>query len=151
MSYENFVRPIEILLVEDNPADVRLTREALKDGKLSNNLNVVEDGAEAMYFLRKEGKYASVQLPDLILLDLNLPKEDGRQALSEIKSDDNLKHLPVVIVTSSRSEEDILRSYNLHANCYVTKPIDMDQFNKVVNAIQEFWFTIVKLPTWSGK
>jgi Response regulators consisting of a CheY-like receiver domain and a winged-helix DNA-binding domain len=146
MSNENFVQPIEILLVEDNPADVRLTTEALKEEKIYNNLHVATDGVEAIAFLRREGKYVNAVRPDLILLDLNLPKKDGREVLKEIKSDDSLKIIPVVVLTVSRSEEDILRSYNLNANCYITKPVDLDQFMKVIRTIQEFWLTIVKLP-----
>lgn len=140
------MKPIEILLVEDNPGDVDLTREALEIGKLSNNLHVVDDGEEAMAFLRREGQYAKAPRPDLVLLDLNLPRKNGREVLAEIKSDENLKRIPVVILTTSKAEEDILKTYNLHANCYVTKPIDLDQFIKVVHAIEEFWLTIVKLP-----
>lgn len=124
MNNEGVVRSIEILLVEDSPGDVRLTREALKEAKMRNNLHVVGDGVEAMSFLRKKDKYANAPRPDLILLDLNLPKKDGREVLAEIKSDEDLKNIPVVVLTISKSEEDILRSYNLHANCYVTKPID---------------------------
>src|SRR5438874_12852403 len=120
--------PVEILLVEDNPADVRLTREALKEGKVYNNLHWAKDGVEALEFLRREGKHAKAPRPDIILLDLNLPKKDGREVLSEIKSDDQLKHIPVVILTTSKAEEDVLRSYELHANCYVTKPVDLDKF-----------------------
>ena len=146
MSNENFIQPIEILLVEDNPADVRLTTEALKEEKIYNNLHVVTDGVEAMAFLRREGKYAKAVRPDLILLDLNLPKKDGREVLEEIKSDDDLKTIPVVVLTVSQAEEDILKSYNLHANCYITKPVDLDQFIKVIRSVQEFWLTIVKLP-----
>ncbi|MDN3511051.1 MAG: response regulator [Candidatus Jettenia sp. CY-1] len=146
MNSEARALPIEILLVEDSPGDVRLTQEALKESKLKNNLHVVGDGAEAMAFLRKKGKYAAVPRPDLILLDLNLPKKDGREVLTEIKTDNNLLHIPVVILTVSRSEEDILRSYGLHANCYIVKPIDFNQFISVVKAIENFWFTIVKLP-----
>jgi two-component system, chemotaxis family, response regulator Rcp1 len=146
MSNENFVQPIEILLVEDNPADVRLTTEALKEEKIYNNLHVVIDGVEALSFLRREGKYAKAVRPDLILLDLNLPKKDGREVLKEIKTDDNLKAIPVVVLTVSKSEEDILKTYDLHANCYITKPVDLDQFMKVIRSIQEFWLTIVKLP-----
>ncbi|HQN17514.1 MAG TPA: response regulator [Syntrophobacteraceae bacterium] len=138
--------PVEILLVEDNPADVRLTVEGLKEGKVNNNLYVVEDGVEAMAFLRREGKYADAVSPDLILLDLNLPKKDGREVLSEIKSDEQLKRIPVVVLTTSKAEQDILRAYDLHANCYITKPVDLDQFIEVVGAIEDFWFTIVKLP-----
>jgi CheY-like chemotaxis protein len=149
MSNENFIQPIEILLVEDNPADVRLTTEALKEEKIYNNLHVVTDGVEAIAFLRREGKYAKAVRPDLILLDLNLPKKDGREVLKEIKGDDNLKAIPVVVLTVSQSEEDILKSYNLHANCYITKPVDLNQFIKVIRSVQEFWLTIVKLPSKS--
>ena len=141
------VRPIEILLVEDNPGDVDLTREGLANGKIRNNLHVAGDGEEAMAFLRREGKYADMPLPDLILLDLNLPRMDGREVLAAIKSDEGLKHIPVVILTSSQEDEDILRSYRLHANCYISKPIRFGEFVKVVQAIQEFWFTIVTLST----
>jgi len=137
---------IEILLVEDNPGDVRLTREAFKDGKVLNKLSVVEDGVEAMAFLRREGKYTNAPHPDLILLDLNLPKKDGRQVLAEIKVDQNLKRIPVVILTTSKSEEDILKTYDLHANCYITKPVDLEQFITVVRSVQHFWFSVVKLP-----
>jgi len=139
-------RPVEILLVEDNPGDVRLTMEALKEGKLSNGLHVVEDGVEALAFLRKEGKYTQAPHPDLILLDLNLPKKDGREVLAEIKEDPDLKRIPVVILTTSKAEEDILRTYDLHANCYVTKPVELEQFMTIVKLIEEFWLTIVKLP-----
>jgi two-component system, chemotaxis family, response regulator Rcp1 len=138
--------PIEILLVEDNLADVRLTMEALKEEKVYNNLNVVRDGVEALAYLHKEGKYTEAARPDLILLDLNLPKLDGREVLKEIKSDDNLKAIPVVIMTISKSDEDILKAYNLHANCYINKPVDFEQFMKVVKSVQDFWLTIVKLP-----
>jgi two-component system, chemotaxis family, response regulator Rcp1 len=137
---------IEILLVEDNPGDVRLTREALKDGKIVNNLHVAEDGVDALAFLRREGKYHNAVRPELILLDLNLPKKDGREVLAEIKADEALKRIPVVILTSSAAEQDIVRSYNLHANCYVTKPVDLDQFINVVKSIEHFWLTVVKLP-----
>jgi two-component system response regulator len=139
-------KPIEVLLAEDNPGDVRLTREALKDGKVWSNLNVVEDGEAALAFLRQEGAYANAPRPDLILLDLNMPKKDGREVLSIIKADENLKQIPVVILTTSDSEEDILKSYNLNANCYVTKPVDFEKFIMVVKAIEDFWLTIVKLP-----
>src|ERR1700730_13345766 len=138
--------PIEILLVEDSPGDVRLTREAFKDAKVHINLNVASDGAEAMDFLRREGKYADVPRPDLILLDLNLPKKDGREVLEEIKENPSLKSIPVVILTTSAAEEDILRSYLLHANCYITKPVDLDGFLKVVKSIDSFWLSVVKLP-----
>jgi len=137
---------IEILLVEDNPADARLTMEALKDTKIRNKLIVVEDGVEAIAYLRREGKYAKVARPDLILLDLNLPRKDGREVLAEIKADDYLKRIPVVILTTSKAEQDIVKTYNLHANCYITKPVDLEQFITVVKAIEDFWLTIVKLP-----
>ncbi len=142
-------RPIEVLLVEDNPGDVRLTREALKEGKVHNNLHVAPDGVEALAFLRREGGYARAVRPDLILLDLNLPRKGGREVLEEIKGDATLRHIPVVILTSSQAEQDIARAYDLHANCYITKPVDLDQFITVVRSIEEFWFTIVKLPTES--
>ncbi len=140
------VNPIEILLVEDSPADVRLTKEALKEEKMHMNLHVVGDGVEAMQFLRKEDKYAKAPRPDLILLDLNLPKKDGREVLKELKLDDNLKSIPTVILTVSKAEEDVFKTYNLHANCYITKPLDLNQFSHVVKSIKEFWLTIVKLP-----
>jgi two-component system, chemotaxis family, response regulator Rcp1 len=139
-------QPVEILLVEDNPGDVRLTREALKDGKVGNRLHVVGDGVEALAFLRQEGKYAGVPRPDLILLDLNLPKKDGREVLAEIKADADLTRIPVVVLTTSRAEQDILQTYDLHVNCYITKPIDLEQFVEVVRRIEEFWLTIVILP-----
>jgi len=137
---------IEILLVEDNPGDVRLTVEALRDSKVQNKLYVAKDGMEATAFLRREGKYADAPHPDLILLDLNLPKKNGPEVLADIKEDPALKHIPVVILTSSKAEEDIIKTYNLHANCYVTKPIDLEQFMLVVRSIRDFWLTIVKLP-----
>ncbi|ACT47037.1 response regulator [Methylotenera mobilis] len=140
-------RQVEFLLAEDKPGDVRLTQEALRESKISNNLNVVKDGVEALAFLRKEGPYADAPTPDVVLLDLNLPKKDGREVLAEIKSDPLLKRIPVVIVTSSEAEKDILRTYDLHANCYVSKPVDLDQFIKVIQAIESFWLTIVKLPS----
>ena len=143
-------KPVEVLLVEDNPGDVRLTLEALKDGKVNNHLSVVEDGVEALAFLRREGKYADASRPDLILLDLNLPKKDGREVLAEIKTDEDLKRIPVVVLTTSKAEKDILRTYNLHANCYISKPVDFDQFVIVVRLIEDFWFTIVKLPRGEG-
>jgi chemotaxis family two-component system response regulator Rcp1 len=143
--------PVDVLLVEDNPGDVRLTKEALKDAKLKIHMHVVGDGMEAMAFLRKQGKYAASPRPDLVLLDLNLPKKDGRQVLAEIKEDPDLKRIPVVIITTSKAEEDVLKSYNLHANCYVTKPLDLDQFITVVQSIEQFWLTIVKLPNGQGK
>lgn len=140
------MRPIEILLVEDNPGDLRLTREALADAKVRNNLNSVVDGVEALKYLRQEKPYEKAARPDLILLDLNLPRKDGREVLLEIKNDPKLKRIPVVVVTSSAEEQDIVKSYNLYANCYVTKPIDLQQFVTVVRAIEDFWMTIVKLP-----
>lgn len=140
------VVPIEILLVEDNPADVRLTQEALKEEKFYSNLSVVTDGVEAMAYLRREGRYAEAPRPDLILLDLNLPRKDGREVLEEVKSDPDLKVIPVVVLTMSKADEDIARSYRLHANCYVTKPVDLGQFLTVARSIQDFWLTIVKLP-----
>lgn len=143
---EQFGKEIEILLVEDNPGDVRLTKEALKECKMHNNLAVVGDGTEAIAFLRQEGKYADSPRPDLILLDLNLPKTDGREVLKTIKTDDELRRIPVVILTTSKAEEDVIRTYDLHANCYITKPVDLDQFIRVVKSIESFWLTIVKLP-----
>lgn len=140
------IRPIDILLVEDNPGDVDLAREALGMGKMHNSLHVVQDGVAAMDFLRKAGKYADSPRPDLIILDLNLPKKDGRQVLAEIKVDESLKRIPVVILTTSRAEEDVLKTYNLHANCYITKPIDLKQFLHVVQSIESFWLSIVVLP-----
>ena len=136
----------EILLVEDSPGDVRLTREALKDAKMHINLHVASDGIEAMAFLNREGQYADVRRPDLILLDLNLPRKDGRQVLEEIKENPALMTIPIVILTTSASEEDILRSYRLHANCYISKPVDLDGFLKVIKSIDNFWLSIVKLP-----
>jgi len=138
--------PIEILLVEDNPVDVMLTQETMKHVKLSNRLYVTVDGEDAMAFLRREGKYVGAVRPDIILLDLNLPKKDGREVLQEVKADPNLRAIPVVILTTSDSDEDILKSYQLYANCYITKPVNMNQFAKVVKTIEDFWFTIVKLP-----
>jgi chemotaxis family two-component system response regulator Rcp1 len=138
--------PFEILLVEDSLGDVRLTREALKDAKMYINLHVAEDGVEATAFLNREGKYADVPRPDLILLDLNLPKKNGRHVLQEIKVSPSLKSIPVVILTTSASDEDVLRSYQLHANCYITKPVDLNGFIKVIKSIDEFWLSIVKLP-----
>jgi two-component system, chemotaxis family, response regulator Rcp1 len=138
--------PVEILLVEDNPGDVRLTREALKEGKVYNNLHWAKDGVEALEFLRREGKHVSAPRPDIILLDLNLPKKDGREVLADIKRDDRLKHIPVVVLTTSKADEDVLRSYELHANCYVTKPVDLEKFIVVVQSIDRFWLTVVTLP-----
>jgi CheY-like chemotaxis protein len=139
-------RPVEILLVEDNPGDERLTREALKEGKVYNNLHWVKDGVEAMEFLRRQGKYKNVPRPDIVLLDLNLPKKDGREVLHEIKTDSDLKRIPVVVLTTSKAEEDVMKTYNLHANCYVTKPVDLEKFIVVVKSIDIFWLTIVTLP-----
>jgi CheY-like chemotaxis protein len=138
---------IQVLLVEDNPGDVRLTKEALKEGKLLNQLTVVGDGVEALSLLRKEGIYADAPQPELILLDLNLPKKDGREVLAEIKADPNLRRIPVVVLTTSSSEEDILKIYDLHANCYITKPVDLEQFMGVVKSIEDFWVSVVKLPS----
>jgi CheY-like chemotaxis protein len=141
------VEPIEILLVEDSPADVDLTREALEDAKVRNNLHVASDGVEALAFLRREGRYADAPHPDLILLDLNLPKKDGREVLAEIKADPLLRRIPVVVLTTSEAEQDIIQSYDLHANCYVTKPVDLDAFMHVVRSIEDFWLAIVRLPS----
>jgi CheY-like chemotaxis protein len=146
MNVTKRVKPIEILLVEDNPGDIELTREALKNHKVLNNLSVVEDGEAALAFLKREGSYAGVPRPDLVLLDLNLPKIDGKEVLAEIKADQVLKRIPVVVLTTSQDEEDILKSYNLHANCYITKPIDFNKFVKVVKGIEDFWMSIVLLP-----
>ena len=146
MNFDKKIRPIEVLLVEDNPGDIRLTKEAMKEAKIINNLNVVEDGVEALAYLRKKGNFKGVKRPDLILLDINLPKKNGREVLAEIKQDIQLKQIPVVILTVSNAEEDIIKTYELHANCYITKPVDMDQFIKVVKSIDAFWFSIVKLP-----
>jgi chemotaxis family two-component system response regulator Rcp1 len=146
MNTKSVNKAIEILLVEDNPGDVDLTMEGLKEGKVHNHLSVVSDGDEAMTFLRREGKYADAPRPELILLDLNLPKKNGREVLAAIKGDDRLRCIPVVILTSSQAEEDILKTYNLNANCYISKPVDLDQFIKVVKSIEDFWFTIVTLP-----
>ncbi len=139
-------KPITILLVEDNPGDVRLTVETLKSAKVRNTLHVARDGIEAMAFLRQAEGFANAPRPDLILLDLNLPKRDGREMLTELKTDPNLKRIPVVVLTTSQAEEDIVRSYELHANCYITKPIDLNQFIVVVKSIENFWLTIVSLP-----
>ena len=146
MSAGAFGRPVEILLVEDNPGDVRLTQEALKDAKVLNNLRVACDGVEAMAFLRRQASYTEAVRPDLILLDLNLPRKDGRQVLAEIKGDEQLRRIPVVILTTSSAEQDILKTYDLHANCYITKPVGLEQFATVVKVIEDFWLTIVKLP-----
>jgi chemotaxis family two-component system response regulator Rcp1 len=144
------MKAVEILLVEDNPVDVLITQEALKDARVCNRLSVVEDGEEAMEFMHRKGKYAGAALPDLILLDLNLPKKDGREVLEEVKEDPRLKHIPIVILTTSEAEEDILKSYRLHCNCFVTKPVDVKQFTAVIKSIEGFWFKIVKLPPNKG-
>ena len=138
--------PIEILLVEDNPGDVRLTQEAVREAKIRNTLNVVNDGEEAIAYVRRQGAYADRPRPDLILLDLNLPRKDGREVLQDLKSDPDLHRIPVVVLTSSAAEQDILRTYDLYANAYVTKPVDLEQFMHVVSSIQDFWLNIVKLP-----
>ena len=140
-------RPVDILLVEDNPGDVRLTREALREGKVRNNLHCVMDGVEALTFLRREAHFSDSPRPDLILLDLNLPRKDGRQVLAEVKSDPRLRQIPVVVMTTSKADEDVIRSYDLHANCYIPKPLDLDHFIQVIQGIEDFWLTIVKLPT----
>jgi len=147
MKHGGYGMPIDILLVEDNPGDVRLTVEALKEGKVLNTLSVARDGVEALSFLRKGGEHADAPRPDLILLDLNLPKKDGREVLAEIKADEDLKRIPVVVLTTSQAEQDIVKSYNLYANCYITKPVDLDQFITVLQSIEDFWLTIVKLPS----
>ncbi len=144
-------RPIDILLVEDNPGDADLARESLRGSKINNRLYVVGDGEAAMDFLWRTNGYAEVPRPDLVLLDLNLPRKDGREVLSDIKADTNLKHIPVVILTTSQAEEDVIKSYNLHANCYITKPIDLGQFVKVVRSIENFWLSIVVLPPKGDK
>jgi chemotaxis family two-component system response regulator Rcp1 len=140
------VAPVEILLVEDNAGDVRLTREALREGKVYSNLHWAKDGVEALEFLRREGNHADAPRPDIILLDLNLPKKDGREVLAVIKSDDQLMQIPVVVLTTSKAEEDVLRSYALHANCFITKPVDLDKFILVVKSIDRFWLSVVTLP-----
>ncbi|HLN21766.1 MAG TPA: response regulator [Bacteroidales bacterium] len=138
---------IDILIVEDNPGDARLIREVLNDTKVYSSLHIVNDGVEAMDFLHNKGKYAEMPRPDIIILDLNLPKKDGREVLAELKAEEDLKHIPVVIMTISQAEEDILKTYKLHANCYITKPIDLNEFIKVIKSIEDFWFSIVKLPS----
>jgi CheY-like chemotaxis protein len=139
-------RPIEILLVEDNPGDVRLTQEAFRQNKIRNKLNVVNDGEQALAYLRRQGPYAGVARPGLILLDLNLPRVDGREVLAQIKSDPELRHIPVVILTTSQAEEDIVKSYALHANCYISKPVDLERFMQVVKEVEHFWLSVVNLP-----
>lgn len=139
-------RLVEILLVEDNPGDVRLTREAMREAKVANTLHSVADGVEALQFLRREGPFADAPRPDIILLDLNLPRKDGREVLSELKADPDLRMIPVVVLTTSRAEEDVIKSYQLYANCYISKPVDLEEFMAVVRAIDDFWLTIVRLP-----
>ncbi len=140
------VKPIEILLVEDSPSDTELTKEALKRGKILNNLNCVEDGVEAIDYLRQKGRFVQATRPDLIMLDLNLPRKDGREVLREIKTDPSLRLIPIIVLTTSRSDKDILQSYQLNANCYITKPVDFKQFIDVVKTIEKFWLTVVTLP-----
>jgi CheY-like chemotaxis protein len=140
-------RPLDILLIEDNPADVRLTQEAFRDAKVQNRLHVVGDGVEAMAFLRRQGTFSSLPCPDLIILDLNLPRKDGREVLAEIKCDDALKHIPVIALTTSQAEEDITKAYDLHVNCYITKPPDLDQFFAVIRSIEDFWLKVVRFPS----
>jgi chemotaxis family two-component system response regulator Rcp1 len=144
-------RPIEILLIEDSPSDTDLTVEALKEAKVRNHLSIVEDGEQALEFLRRRGKFALAPTPDLIMLDLNLPRKDGREVLAEIKADDSLKTIPVVVLTTSRADQDVLRAYRLHANCYITKPVDFDQFLNVVRSIESFWLFVVTLPPQQAK
>jgi chemotaxis family two-component system response regulator Rcp1 len=144
------LRAVEILLVEDNPVDAMMTREAFANGRICNNLHEVEDGEEAMDFLYRRGKYSSVPLPDVILLDLNLPRKDGREVLAEIKAEPSLKHIPIIILTTSESEEDIFKSYELQANCFITKPVDMEQFTATLECIGDFWFALVQLPRAEG-
>jgi chemotaxis family two-component system response regulator Rcp1 len=146
MSAANVARPIEILMVEDSIDDIEITIEALKSAKMHNNLNAVRDGVQAMAYLHQQGEFSGAARPDVILLDLNMPRMDGRQVLEQIKSDPDLQKIPVVVLTTSQADEDILRAYELHANCYITKPVDLEQFSKVVNAIEDFWFTVVRLP-----
>jgi CheY-like chemotaxis protein len=144
-------RAIEILLVEDNPGDARLTLEAFKEGKVINNLSVVSNGVDALSFLRREGQYEKASVPDLVLLDLNLPKMDGREVLAAIKEDADLKSIPVVVLTTSSSQDDVARAYGHHANCYITKPVDLDQFLRVVQSIESFWLSLVRLPSSNGR
>lgn len=146
MTVQAELRAIEILMVEDSPIDVLMAREALQQAKVLNNLSVTENGVEALAFLRRENQYAGAPRPDLILLDLNMPRKDGREVLQELKADPDLKYIPVVVLTTSKAEEDIVKSYGLHANCYITKPVDFERFVAVVQTIQDFWFTVVTLP-----
>ena len=147
---ETAIKPVEILLVEDNEGDARLAKEALRDSKVLNNIHHVSDGVEAMDFLHSKGKYKDALRPDLILLDLNLPRKDGREVLADIKMDESLKRIPVVVLTISSDEQDILKTYNLHVNCFITKPIDFEQFMQVIHSIEDFWLTVVKLPPVNG-
>jgi CheY-like chemotaxis protein len=147
MPFSEPERPVEILMIEDNPGDARLAREALKEGNILNTLYVMKDGREGLDFLYRRGRYLNVPKPDIILLDLNLPGLDGRQVLQEIKSNDSLKLIPVIVLTSSAAEEDILKSYDLHANCYIVKPVDFEKFTQIVKQLEDFWFSVVKLPT----
>lgn len=142
----NSNKPLQVLLVEDSPSDVRLTREALRESQLLNNLSVVGDGIEALSYLRRQDGYAEAVHPDLVLLDLNLPKKDGREVLAEIKADPALRRIPVVVLTTSSAEEDVIKTYDLHANCYITKPLDLDRFIRVIKSIEDFWVGVVKLP-----
>lgn len=146
MGYKQKIRPVEILLIEDNPGDIRLTVEAFKESKIPNILNITEDGIEAIKYLKKKGKFKDKPFPDIIILDLNLPKKDGREVLAEIKEDKIIKHIPVVVFTTSQAEADIFKCYELHANCYISKPLNMIQFVKIVKSVENFWFSIVKLP-----
>jgi chemotaxis family two-component system response regulator Rcp1 len=147
MNVDKLAHPVDILLVEDNPGDVRLTKELLKDSKIHNNLTVIDNGEDALLFLRREAKYCNANPPDLILLDLNLPRKNGSEVLASIKNDPRLRRIPVVVLTSSKAEEDVVRTYDLHANCYISKPVGLEQFASVVKAIDDFWLAIVKLPT----
>jgi two-component system, chemotaxis family, response regulator Rcp1 len=147
MREDGGIKPIEILLVEDSPGDVRLTEEALREGKVRNNLTVAWDGVEALAYLRQEGPYAEAPRPDLILLDLNLPRMDGREVIEAIKTDPSLRRIPIVVLTTSQAEEDVLQAYDLHVNCFITKPADLEGFIRVVRSIEDFWLTIVKLPS----
>lgn len=146
MSQRNAAETFDILLVEDNPGDARLAQEALKEGRMTSRLKVVVDGVEAMSYLRREGGYADAARPNLVLLDLNLPRKDGRQVLAEMKADPELRRIPVVVLTTSQAGQDILRSYDLHANCYITKPVDLDRFIAVIRSIEEYWCSVVTLP-----
>lgn len=147
MPREHSAKPVNILLVEDSPGDARLTQEALLEGKMLNHLDLAVDGVEALAFLRREGKHANAPQPDLILLDLNMPRMDGREFLAIIKADPSFRRIPVVILTTSEAEQDILKSYDLHANCYISKPVDLDQFVRAVRLLENFWFSLVKLPS----